>query len=362
MKRGVSTILAALLILVIVLAAVGAYGWLRPTQNVTETVYVPVTLEQAARNETSLVIYGVMDTPDFETWVKPAFLAQYPWASITYAGGGPSDLFARATSEYQAGRVAGDVVMALGFPNHRILYEQGVVTPYADPMIDWVNFSQTVRDPRNITFPAYGIPVVLGYNTNLVPTDQVPTEWTDLADPKWDGKIVMDTPKILNVAGSFLPHLYPIMGNASWTAFLQGLAANHPILLQSAGDAYSMVASGGASLTIMFLNDYLAGLKQGLPVGVAWLPPITFGTTCASVLTNAPHPNMAKLFLTWMHSVAGMEAIAKTGRVPMKESIAVAAFSGIIPAGQTFEISGNNNPAYLADPQGYADIFQSIFG
>ncbi|MEM2739109.1 MAG: hypothetical protein QXK93_09020 [Candidatus Bathyarchaeia archaeon] len=81
MKKGagVSKILAALLILTVILALLAAYGWLRPIE--TPPPAEVVTLEEKARIEGALTIYGVMDAPDFEAKIRPPFEKQYPWAA-----------------------------------------------------------------------------------------------------------------------------------------------------------------------------------------------------------------------------------------------------------------------------------------
>jgi len=364
MKRGISTIVVALIILVIVVAAIAGYGWLRPTTSTT--TYTPTTLEEKAYQEGSLTIYGVMDTTDFVQWVQPAFVAQYPWASgmIHYVGKSPSDIATSALSEYMAGHVTADLLIdTLGSMESALL--AGVAQNYTNPMINLMNYSTGTYDSNGLWTIGFGLPIVVIYNTVLVSPSQVPTDWQNLTNSMWNGKIVIDSPKTLNVAGSVFAHLYPILGNASWTTLMHGIAANNPIKTTSAGDSFTDVASGQASIGIGLINDYLAGKAQTPPVNVsiAWIPPVTSLPVPCALCANAPHPNFAKLFLNWFASGSGQYSIANTGRVPSCAAIAgFTILAGVLPPGTSIVAAAFNNPDYYVNPTKWGDTFTSIFG
>jgi iron(III) transport system substrate-binding protein len=364
MKRGVSTIVVALIILVIIFAGVAAYGWLRPTTT-TNTTYTPVTLEEKAYTEGSLTIYGVMDTSDVTAKILPAFVAQYPWAAgkINYVGLDPSTISSRALSEFQAGHVQADLLIdTLGSMESALL--SGVAQSYTNPMISIMNYSTGTYDPDGLWTIGFGIPIVVVYNTALVPANKVPTDWQNLTDSYWSGKIVIDDPKTLNVAGGVFAHLYPILGNASWTTLMHGIAANNPIKTTSAGDSFTDVATGQASIGIGLINDYLTSLHTaGVNMSIAWIPPVTSLPVPCALCANAPHPNFAKLFLEWFASGAGQYSIANTGRVP--SSAAIAGFTilaGVLPPGTSIVAVAFNNPSYYTNGTTWANTYQSIFG
>jgi ABC-type Fe3+ transport system substrate-binding protein len=363
MKRGVSTIVVALLILVIIVAAVAAYGWLRPTT--TTSTYTPTTLEEKAYKEGGLTIYGVADTTDITKWVIPAFVAEYPWAAgmINYVGKSPADIATSALSEYKAGHVTADVLIdTLGSMISALV--AGVAENYTNPMISIMNYSSGTYDANGLWTIGFGIPIVVVYNKNLVDASHVPTTWQNLTDPYWSGKIVLDDPKTLNVAGTLFAHLYPIMGNASWTTLMQGIAANNPIKTTSAGDSFTDVAQGTASIGVGLVNDYLSALSQPtVNVSVAWIPPVTSLPVPAALCANAPHPNFAKLFLNWFASGAGQYSIADTGRVPSCTAIAAyTILAGVLPPGTSVAAAAGNNPDYYLNPTSWSATYQTIFG
>jgi ABC-type Fe3+ transport system substrate-binding protein len=364
MKRGISTVVVALLVLLILVAAVAAYGWLRPTP--TPTTYTPTTLEEKAFQEGGVTIYGVMDTTDFVQYVQPAFYAQYPWAQgkINYVGKSPSDIATSALSEFQANHVTADLLIdTLGAMESALL--AGVAENYSNPMIPLMNYSSGTYDPNGLWTIGFGIPIVLIYNTDLVPLDKVPTAWQNLTDSYWHGKIVIDEPRTLNVAAALFAHLYPILGNSSWTTLMQGIAANAGVRTTSAGDSYTDVATGQASIGVGLINDYLSGIHQTPPVhvAIAWIPPITSLPVPAALCAKAPHPNFARLFLNWFASAAGQYTIANSGRVPSSAPIAgFTILAGVLPPGTSIVAAAFNNPDFYVNPTKWGSTFQSIFG
>ena len=362
-NKGISMVLAALLIVIIVVAVVGAYGWVRPLpQPTTEAV----TLEEKAQREGALTIYGVMDSPDFASKVKPAFELQYPWAAgmISYVGLSPSEIATRALSEYTAGHVQADVLVdTLGSLTSALI--GGVAENYTNPMVRLMNYTAGTYETNGQWTVGFGLPIVVVYNTQLVATAKIPTSWQNLTDPYWSGKIALDDPKTLNVAGSVFAHLYPILGNASWTALMQGIKNNNPVLTTSAGTSFTKVASGESYIATGLINDYLAGIKQVPPVNVAiaWIPPVTSLPIVTSLCKNAPHPNFAKLFIQWFASGAGQYSIANTGRVPMHGPLAAGTIlAGVLPAGVTIAGVASNNPDYYINPTKWSNAYQKIFG
>jgi len=363
MKRGISTILVALLVLVIVFAAVAAYGWLRPTP--TSTTYTPVTMEEKAKQEGALTIYGVMDTPDFVAKIRPAFEAQYPWAAgmISYVGFAPGEESTRVLSEYQSGHVQADVaICTMGSLTPALL--GGASETWTNPMAALMNYSSGTYDPNGVWQIGFELPIILEYNTHLVNASMVPTTWQDLTNPYWNNKISIDDPKTNDVFGTLAAHLYPILGNASWTALMQGISANHPLLSESAGEAYTKVASGEAAIGVGLINDYLAGLiTPGINVSLAWIEPVTALPVPSMLCKNAPHPNFGKLFLEWFASGPGQYSIASSGRVPSNGPIAAGTIlKGVVPSNVSIVLAASNNPDFYSNPSKWSDTYRSIFG
>jgi iron(III) transport system substrate-binding protein len=364
MKMQISRLNAILIAIIIVLGIIAGYGWLRPTQIPSPPI-TELTLEQLAMQEGKLVIYGVIDAPDFAGIISK-FVSQYPWAKgkIEYVGLAPGEILTRALSEYRAGRVVADLIINT-LPTMMPFVLEGATANCNNPMLTIMNYTAGTYDDKDYKWcPAYWLPIVLMYNVEklkglgLTP----PKDVTDLADPKWKGLIVLNDPKILNNAGALFVSLYPILGNATWTNLMKAIAANKPIIVKSASEAYAKLAAGEAVVGIGLINDYLVGLKKGIPVEIIWTNPI-YSLPIASYITkNAPHPNFAKLFLMWFLSGAGQLALSETGRIPMNLVIAQGSILKVMPSGITILPAGYNVPDFYTNPTKWISIFESIFG
>jgi iron(III) transport system substrate-binding protein len=145
------------------------------------------------------------------------------------------------------------------------------------------------------------------WNKNRVKDSEAPKEWADLLDPKWKGKIGMNPP-------------WRSVSIQQIVAFLEdkgidlaeGLKANDVKFFEGSGGIIQAVIRGDvhvAELTDLPLNPML---EDGAPVGFVYPKS---GTTLSSgkafVAKKAPHPNAAKVFLNWLMSQEGQEALQK---------------------------------------------------
>jgi iron(III) transport system substrate-binding protein len=338
------------------------------TVEVTRTVggaTVTQTLTQSqvdlARKEQTVVIYGVIDIPDFENVMKPAFLRLYPWAKVEYVGLSPSEIVSKSLAEYKAGRVAADVIWnTLG--STLPLVKEGVIEKFDNPMIGLMSYAEGAYDPEKYWNPMSGLPIVLNYNSNLVSRENVPKRYEDLAKPGFKGKIAIDRPSLNNVAGTLFAHLYPILGEEKWRSLMKGIADNQPIFTDSASASFTKVATGEAAVGIGLLHDYLAN-RGKVPVEIAFAEPVVALPVPLFLPRNAPHPNMGQLFIQWATSVDGLLSLAKTGRTPLHHIVAAYTLPrGLLPEGISLEVAALKNPDYYTNPTKWSDLYRSIFG
>lgn len=158
----------------------------------------------------------------------------------------------------------------------------------------------------------------LWYHADHVKPEQV-TSYDDLLQPRWKGKIAILDPRTPGSGESTWGFLLRIKGEE----FLKKLAAQELVVNRDQRQIADQLAKGKVALTIgMSYYTFISYLKAGIPLKA--LPMPKEGTYASSgsgnvvVLTNAPHPNGAKLFLNWMLTREGQEiysrAIGQTSR------------------------------------------------
>jgi len=315
---------------------------------------------QCAAQGNSVTVYGVMDTGDWQKTMSPIWSHEFPQITVNYVGLSPSDIATRGLTEFQAGHVQADVFYDTLGPVTQLI-TANAVQPFKNYVESFENYSAT--DANNNWHPGFGLPIVIIYNKNLVTnTATLPTTWEQLNSSTWaGGKLVIDKPGILNVAGTLFASLYVTdfnSNNATWTKWMNSVAAGHPTYTTSGGDVYTAVSSGANPIGVGLLNDYLSGKNPA--VGVAWLPKTYTLPVMSALAKNAPHPFCGELFIQWSSSFTGQSALALTGRTPLM-GIAAGKYFTIIPS-TTALIPGGTGSSYYSKPNGWASYFDSIFG
>ncbi len=306
----------------------------------------------------SVTVYGVMDTTDWPTMNK-VLQQSFPWMNVNYVGLDPGSIATRGITEFQAGHVQADVFYDTLGPITQLI-QAGAVNPYNDYIEHMMNYSTI--DPQNNWHNGFGLPIVVEYNKNLVQASQLPSTIEGINASQWSGKLAIDSPSTLNVAGTLFASLYYTdfhSNNASWTNWMKSILALHPIFTASGGDVYTDIASGQASIGIGLLNDVIGG--NSTAVGFKLYNPTYTLPVMSAMAKNAPHPYTAELLIQWFSSYAGQVALALTGRTPNMPVVASQYFANYIPAGTSLTAGGAQG-TYYTDPNGWASYYQSVFG
>jgi iron(III) transport system substrate-binding protein len=166
---------------------------------------------------------------------------------------------------------------------------------------------------RDVNIPTFLLNYAILVNSNLV--SDLPKSWNDILDPKWKGKILADDFRAIGGGSSFFSVTYEKFGRA----FQEKLAAQNVAFTRDMREAERRVARGEYAIYLPWLLNYLPSLK-GLPVkaaipqeGVVYLP------YASSILTQAPHPNAARVLIDFMLSDEGQAIYASEGLLPTAE-------------------------------------------
>ena len=340
------------------------------TQTVTQTITTTATAIASAEVNQTLVqlsqqeggavtCYCVMDTSDWPT-MNAILIKEFPWIKMNYVGLAPGDIVTRAKTEFQAGHVQGDFLVDSA-PALETLVPIGALQQYRAPEAILNNLSGA--DPQGYLNPSFGLPIGLIWNTNLITNNStLPTSYQGLSNPIWKGKIVIDDPSTLNLAGPLFASFGGSVNNQSFIAWLNAFKANNPVFAASGGDVYTDVSTGQYEIGLGYANDYLSGVSSGAPVGFKVLQYTAYlGPVQSDLLTGAPHPYTAELLFN--RYATNHRAIAQylTGTNPILPPEAAQYFSNIIPPGTALvEMAGNTN-MYTNGTQ-WVNLYTSIFG
>ncbi len=132
--------------------------------------------------------------------------------------------------------------------------------------------------------------------------DLVPKTWPDILKPEFKGKGIMVDPRVSIIYMNWLNVMYEKYGEQFVTKLKD---QNFQIITGSVGGAVQQVAAGAALIAVppawTHVNPYLqqgAPLAYNLPNEHSDILPIA-SLSSWGIPKKSPHPNAAKVFLSW---------------------------------------------------------------
>jgi iron(III) transport system substrate-binding protein len=267
-------------------------------------------LIKAAQSEGSVTVYTGQNAAKIDPLVK-AFEAKYH-ISVKLYHADSEEVLQRVLQETGANKAANDVLDLDGAQMMQAQSEK-ILTPDTRPSV------QTV--PADLRYSDWYASHLLVYeptwNTNLVKGSDIPKKWTDLADPKWKGKIGLEaTDSVWYYALMQSLQKDDGMTEAQAQDTLLKIAENglvnkgHTTMTQLLGSGeYSIFASP-------YINSPRELAKNGGPV--AYTPGVVPGFVVPSgpgLMTNAAHPAAALLWIDFDLGKDGQTLLRDKGDV-----------------------------------------------
>jgi iron(III) transport system substrate-binding protein len=271
---------------------------------------------EGAKKEGQLSLYGGMEIthPD----ILGTFNREFPFIKVTSVAGRAPDIMARITAERRAEKYLADVT-ASGPNGPRMLYLAKALDPIAPTFIlpevtdtsNWYGGRHWYADPENQYIFMYEGTINstgLSYHTKLMSPEEVKSYW-DLVKPQWKGKLLSMDPR-----GAALPTPILILYHKRELGpdFVRRLYSETDItLFRDRRQGTNWLAAGKFPLCFL-CRDIDKAAKQGLSVDEIAPERLKEGATIGgggssvlALISRAPHPNAAKLFINWYLSRQG---------------------------------------------------------
>jgi len=252
-------------------------------------------LYQKAKAEGTLILYAGGPTAPWDAAAKD-FSARYPGVTVSVTGGFSSVLDKEIDAQIAAGKLEDDLAVFQTLQDFVRWKEQGVLLEFKPEGFDKIDAS--FKDSRG----AYvGIQInahPYAYNPSLVKGSDVPRSALDFLKPQFQGKVVVCYPADDDAT---LYAFYTIIQKYGWS-YMDRFMANQPQFIQghlglarSIGSGQSLVTFDTVAAISMIVKD------QGQPQALAFskVDPLPIWPLTAAIFKGAPHPNAAKLFLSW---------------------------------------------------------------
>jgi iron(III) transport system substrate-binding protein len=265
-----------------------------------------------ARQEGVVSIYTSLNTQDSGP-LTAAFEKKYGIRTELWRSSSER-VIQRAVSEARASRFVSDVFETNG-PEMEALYREGLLEEF------WTPHFADLPEPA---FPKHRHYVAdrfnfftVGYNTNLVPPEEVPASYEDLLHPRFAGRIGLEASD-WGWFGAMVRH----MGEEKGLAYFRRLAIARPQVRSGHTLLGQLLASGELPLVANLYNHNVERVVvQGAPVKWKALAPTFAQPNAIGLARRAPHPHAAVLFADFVLSRDGQEILKQRNRVPASRAV-----------------------------------------
>jgi putative spermidine/putrescine transport system substrate-binding protein len=225
-------------------------------------------------------------------------------------------------------------VIDVGFAFGESSKAEGLIQPYK--VSTWDSIPDDAKDPEGYWYGDYYGVLSFLVNTDVQP--DVPQDWSDLLDPKYNGQVAMSgDPRTSNQAIQTV-HAAALANGGSLDDAQPGL--DYFAEMNTAGNLVPLIANNGLVATgetaIRITWDYnaLAALDsfEGNPAAEVVIPATGrfAGVYVQAISAYAPHPNAAKLWMEFLYSDEGQAIWMKGYCHPIRE--ADMRERGVVPA------------------------------
>jgi len=271
-------------------------------------------VEQAAKKEGTLTLYTTLVEKNLRPLIGP-FEKKYG-IKVNVWRAGTSRVLQRAVTEAAAGRFEADA-FHFGSPQLEALHRENILQPVQSPL-----FSELIEGavPAHREWASTVLQVyVQAYNTDKIKKEDLPKSYEDLLDPKWKGKLGIESEAWLWYAA-----VLKQMGEAKGEKLFRDITARNGM---SQRYGYSllnnMVAAGEVPLGLtVYSHMPKAAKEKGAPIDWFVLQPVIARANGIGIARHAPHPNAALLFYEYMLSADGAQKLfADMDYVPANRKI-----------------------------------------
>lgn len=264
-------------------------------------------LVEGAKKEGELMVYSSI-TPHDQLELAADFKKRYG-ITIHFWRGSQSSILSRVLAETRGGKFLFDAIET-NSPQLEVIAREGLLENMHSPFADQELIPETMPkhgewEPDRLNLMVYA------YNTNLVKKADLPKTWDDLLDPKWKGRIGMESTNV-----EWFETLVEAMGEEKGLALFQRLGDDGVAVRTGHTHSTGLCIAGEIPVFMgVFSHDVDRMKPKGAPIDWFVLPPAVILPSAVGVSRRAAHPNAAALFLDYMLT-DGQRFYTRVYRVP----------------------------------------------
>ncbi|TFL09421.1 extracellular solute-binding protein [Pusillimonas caeni] len=268
---------------------------------------------QAAKEEGELTLYTSIAEKDIPPLIKP-FEEKYG-IKVKIWRAGTDKVLQRTLTEAQAGRHDVDAIH-ISAPEMEALSQEKVLQPVKSPLFGQL-LPKAVPDHREWAATMLTV-FVQAYNTDRIKKEDLPQSFEDLKDPKWKGKLGIETEDF-----DWFAAVVTALGEEKGVQLFRDIVATNGISVRKGHSLLTnMVVAGEVPLGLTVYN-YMpeAAKERGAPIDWFTIDPVVARANGIGITRNAKHPNAALLFYDYMLSQDAQRILASLSYVPSSTQV-----------------------------------------
>jgi iron(III) transport system substrate-binding protein len=251
----------------------------------------------------TVVVYSAISTKVMQAFVE-GFKKKQPDIGIQVISGGSGELLSRMKAERNNPR--GDI---LAGPDTDVF--DGAIDLFAPyQSTEAAAFDAAAHHPEG---KYYGFSTnfqVMIINTKMMPLEQAPKSWADLATPALKGKFIMANPA---QSGSAFSQLHQIVGLHGWDV-MDKIILN-ATFVSSSKLAFQNIAKGEFPIGLTSEFNVVQSKEEGFPVAAVYPADGTALINDANgLIKGGPNPVVAQKFLDYVNSREGHEILVSVDK------------------------------------------------
>jgi len=274
-------------------------------------------LAQGAKKEGEVVVYTSLISEDLAA-LSAAFEKKYG-VKVKGWRAGSEKVLQRALTEARANRHDADVIETNG-PELESLYREKVLQPFKSPHLKDL-MPQALRPHGQWAGTRINM-FVQSYNTQLVKKEDLPRKFSDLANPRWKGKLGIEAED-----EDWFAMAVREQGEAAGLATFREIAKVNGFSVRKGHTLLAgLVASGEIPFALTTYSHGAEKMKQkGAPLDWYAIEPAIGRANGIAIVRRPAHPHAAALFADFVLSPEGQKILERGGYVPANLKVGSAA-------------------------------------
>ena len=252
-------------------------------------------LYEKAKLEKTLALYGAGPSGSHDRWIQD-FQQRFPGVTVAFTGGLSNGLNQKIDQQIASRRMETDLAIFQTIQDFGKWKKAGALMLFKPEGSETIDPAYKDEDGA---FTAVSVnTIVYAYNTALVPAAEVPKSALDFLKPRFEGQLITTDPTE-DDAGLSVFNL--IVEKYGWD-YMDKYMAQKPAFVTTGHAVVSNAIAAGEKLATFDSTSTTPRLKQqGKPIEPVFsqADPTPVFLVGAAIFKDAPHPNAAKLYLTW---------------------------------------------------------------